>query len=314
MFDFTGKRYIFFGFSIVLTIIGIIALFINGLQYDIKFDGGTIIKIQMADNNYDDNEVSTAIKDTIGITPITQKLQTIATGQTDEVFLLQMKFAKKDALTDPQINQIIEKVKSDFNVKSGDPIIEFETVTPSIGDEYKQKGLLAVVISSILIILYVWPRFSVMSGLSAALMAVVALVHDVFIMISVYAIFKIPVNESFIAAVLTILGYSINDTIIVYDRIRENSKLIRKSATFDLVNRSISQTLTRSINTIATTLIAVVTVYIAASIANIGSLKEFTFPLIIGIVSGCYSSIFVASPLWAMWKEFKAKKRIRRHA
>jgi preprotein translocase subunit SecF len=170
---------------------------------------------------------------------------------------------------------------------------------------------MAVGVSALLIIIYVWARFSVMSGLSAAIMSVVALLHDVFIMLSVYAIFKVPVNESFIAAALTILGYSINDTIIIYDRIRENSKLIRKSATFELVNKSINQTILRSINTVVTTLIAVATVYVAAAVNNINSLKEFTFPLLVGITSGCYSSIFIASPLWAMWKEHKAKTHLR---
>jgi preprotein translocase subunit SecF len=165
----------------------------------------------------------------------------------------------------------------------------------------------AVIISSILIILYIWWRFQVMSGLSAGVTAVLALLHDVAIMISVYLLFRIPWNESFIAAILTILGYSMNDTVIIYDRIRENSKAIKKVGLVVLTNRSINETLSRTINTMLTTFIAIMTVYVFAVVNNIRSIEEFALPLVVGMVSGSYSSIFIASPLWVMWKQVKAK-------
>jgi preprotein translocase subunit SecF len=115
-------------------------------------------------------------------------------------------------------------------------------------------------------------------------------------------------NESFYCGHLTILGYSMNDTVIIYDRVRENSSLLRKMPIAELVNRSILQTLNRSINTVVTVLISILTVFIFASVYKIHSVTEFTFPLLIGITSGCYSSIFIASPLYVMWKEYKAKR------
>ncbi|HOJ12575.1 MAG TPA: protein translocase subunit SecF, partial [Clostridiales bacterium] len=138
----------------------------------------------------------------------------------------------------------------------------------------------------------------------------VALAHDVLVMFSAYTIFNIPMNESFIAAVLTILGYSLNNTIVVYDRIRENSNRMRKAPVDELVNTSITQSLSRTINTTATTLTAIIVVYIFAAANNIQSIKEFAFPLIIGLISGTYSSLFVAPPLWMMWKQRQAKQKI----
>ena len=172
-----------------------------------------------------------------------------------------------------------------------------------------QNGIKAVLIAFFLIILYVWYRFKVMSGLSAGVFAVVGVLHDIFIMISVYLIFQLPVNESFIAAILTVVGYSMNDTIIIYDRIRENSRMLKKVPLPELVNQSIMQTLNRSINTVVTSLIAITTVFVFAKIYGIGSIAEFSFPLIIGMAAGCYSSIFIASPLYVMWKESQKKNK-----
>jgi preprotein translocase subunit SecF len=174
-----------------------------------------------------------------------------------------------------------------------------------------QNGIRAILIAFVLIILYVWVRFKVMSGLSAGVFAVVGVLHELLVMVSVYLIFQLPLNESFIAAILTVVGYSMNDTIIIYDRIRENSKLLRKVPLPELVNQSIMQTLNRSINTVVTSLIAITTVFIFAKIYGISSIEEFSFPLIIGIATGCYSSIFIASPLYVMFKESQKKSKVK---
>jgi preprotein translocase subunit SecF len=167
---------------------------------------------------------------------------------------------------------------------------------------------LAAFIASILIILYIWWRFKAVSGLSAGVSGVIALFHDALVMLAVYTIFNIPLNESFIAAVLTILGYSMNDTVIIFDRIRENNRLLRKVPIPELVNKSIMQTLNRTINTSVTVMMSVIIVYGFAFYYGIESVKEFTFPLMIGLLSGTYSSIFIACPLFVMWKERSAKK------
>jgi preprotein translocase subunit SecF len=210
-------------------------------------------------------------------------------------------------LTVEEQNKIMEVVGKDFGIKK-DSQPEIRNVDPFIGKELRNNALKAALVAALLIIVYVGIRFRVMSGISAGVMGVLALFHDVLLMLAVYTVFDIPMNESFIAAVLTILGYSMNDTIIIYDRIRENSSMLRKMPIAELVNRSIIQTLNRSINTVLTVLISILTIYIFAYVNKIHSVTEFTFPLLVGIASGCYSSIFIASPFYVMWKEHKAKK------
>lgn len=255
----------------------------------------------MSDDNFNANEIGDVLRDMLNKNVTSQKLQAYnPKNEGEKINILMLKVPSKDTLTDTEINNIDELLKEKYRAKG---IQQTQSVQPFIADEIKKTGLKAVFIASLLIILYIWWRFSTMSGLPAALMALVALVHDAFVMISAYAIFKIPMNESFIAAILTILGYSLNDTIVLYDRIRENSNKMRKAPIDELVNTSIVQSLSRTMNTSVTTLLAVIIVYIFAAVNNIQSIKEFTFPLIIGIISGTYSSIFIASPLWMMWKQ-----------
>lgn len=310
MIDIIGKRNYFFALSIILTLAGIIGYFVNGLQLDIQFQGGTIIQLQMNDDKFDTAKAEAVAASAINKKATAQKLQTYnAKDANKKIDLLMLKIGSENTLTNEELNKLVAALRSEFNVSS-DAQMQVQNVQPFIGKELLAKGIKSVIISSILIILYVWWRFHVMSGLSAAVMAVVALLHDALIMFAVYTLFRIPVNDSFIAAVLTILGYSLNDTIVIYDRIRENSRYLRKTSLPELVNTSLVQTMTRSINTVLTTLICVVTVYVFAAMNNIASLKEFTFPLIVGLTSGAYSSIFIASPLWMIWKEHKAKKKV----
>jgi preprotein translocase subunit SecF len=310
MIDIIGKRKYFFALSILLIAIGIIGYVVNGVQLDIQFQGGTLMQIQMSDENYDTASVETIIGNELGKKVTAQKMQTFnPKDAADKINVLVLKVSKENTLTGEERNKVIEILRRDFGVQEGTEM-NVLSVEPFIGKEMLQKGVQAALISSLLIILYVWWRFSVMSGLSAAIAAVLALLHDAAVMFSVYTVFNLPLNESFVAAILTILGYSINDTIIIYDRIRENSSLMKKSHVFELTNRSILQTISRSINTMLTTVISVATVYVFASVNNIQSLKEFTLPLIVGLLSGAYSSIFIAGPLWAIWKNSQARKKV----
>lgn len=314
MIDLVNKRYYLFGLSIILIIAGIIGLAVNGLQLDIQFQGGTIVKIQMNDDKFDPNEIEQVVSDTLGKKVVAQKSKTYnAEDSKNMINLLVLKVSSAETLTGEELNKVYEIVRKDFGAKPNAET-DVQSVAPFIGREMLDKGIKAALIASVLIIIYVWWRFSVMSGFAAAIMAIVALLHDAAIMFSVYTIFKIPLNESFIAAVLTILGYSMNDTIIIYDRIRENSRMLKKVPIQELVNKSILQTLSRSINTLLTTLLCIVTVFIFASVNNITSIKEFSLPLIVGLVSGVYSSIFIASPLWMMWKQSQQTKRIKKKA
>ncbi|MGL5243729.1 MAG: protein translocase subunit SecF, partial [Sarcina sp.] len=158
----------------------------------------------------------------------------------------------------------------------------------------------ALGIAVMFMLIYVAIRFEVDFGIAA----IVALAHDILITLSIFAIFQITVNTPFIAAILTIVGYSINDTIVIFDRIRENRKKMRSASYVEVADKSITQTMTRSINTTLTTLITIVAVYIF-----VPTVRDFAFPLIIGIACGAYSSIFIASPVWCFLKNRKSKHK-----
>ena len=168
-----------------------------------------------------------------------------------------------------------------------------------MGKDLWSNAAMSIIIAVILMLIYITFRFELLTGLSALL----ALLHDMMVMLAVYAVFNLTINTSFIAAILTILGYSINATIVVFDRIRENTRFIRKESFVDVANKSIWQTMARSINTSVTTLITLVVLYIL----GVASIKEFAFPLIVGVVCGCYSSVFLASQFWVLFKGKSAK-------
>jgi preprotein translocase subunit SecF len=308
MVDLIGKKKYFFILSIVLLLAGVVAYFINGVQLDIQFEGGTIIEVQMPNDDYDTAKAVTVVKDTLGKSAIVQKASTYNAENTDQkIYLMNIKIGSKEAIKQEDRTKVITALKKEFGLAENTQIT-VNSIEPFIGKEILRKGLLAIFWSSLLIIIYVWWRFKIMSGLSAGVMAIIALIHDVLLMLAFYLIFRIPLNDSFIAAVLTVIGYSMNDTIIIYDRIRENSNLLRKTPIAELVNKSVVQTLNRSINTVVTVLICIITVFVFASINHIESIREFSLPLIVGISSGMYSSIFIASSLYVVWKEHQQKK------
>ena len=188
-------------------------------------------------------------------------------------------------------------------------LLEENSVDPSMGFSFLLKCLVAVGIASLLMVLYVALRFRKIGGFSAGVFALVALFHDVAMIFFMYVIFRWPIDSNFIAVVLMILGYSLNDTIVIYDRVREQRKLMGRKVGIDTVfNVSATKTIKRTIMTSVTTLVAIMTVFIVASVFNISSVKGFALPMMIGVISGCYSSICIAGPLWVIWQNRKAKK------
>ena len=167
----------------------------------------------------------------------------------------------------------------------------------------------AVLITAVLVVIYVGIRFKRIGGVSAALTALCALVLDLAVTFSVCAIFRLQIDSNYIAVVLTILGYSLNDTIVVYDRVREINKYYPQLTREENMNRSIKGVLTRNIVTSVTTIIAVLTIIIVAEIYGLTSLRTFGIPMAFGLVSGCFSSMFIAGPLWVTWKQFIEKKK-----
>ncbi len=190
-------------------------------------------------------------------------------------------------------------------------LITSNSVKPTVGKGFFIKCIVAMVIGALIITLYVSLRFRRIGGLSAAMFAFLALIHDILISYFVYVVFRIPLDDNFIAVVLTILGYSINGTIVIYDRIRSNEKKFGSTKTVsEIVNMSVNSSFTRNVFTSLSTLIAVVAICVIAKIRNLDSIISFAFPMSIGICAGFYSSLFLSSPLWALWREHKLKKQV----
>ena len=178
-----------------------------------------------------------------------------------------------------------------------------------MGKEFFGKCLVAMAFAAVLMVVYIAFRFNKIGGWSAGTMCVVALLHDMVWVFGAFLFARIPLNDNFIAAALTILGYSINNTIVVYDRIRENKRLLGGNTPLDeLVNVSINQTLKRSVMTTITTMIALVCVCVVALVNGLDSILSFAYPMIIGMIAGLFSSICLAPELWVSWKERSAKK------
>lgn len=278
----------FFIISGILTLITFTSLAVKGLNFGIDFVGGTIAQI----------ELHTTF-DTADIRTITDQYDPgceITTGGDDKT---QVIISSKVDFTDEQKVTFFDQFKGKYNL-TDDDLLSFDNVSATIGKELQQQAIYASLITVICILIYVTFRFEFYFGLAA----IIALVHDLLIVIGVYTIFQIPVSSTFIAALLTILGYSINDTIVVFDRIRENRRKYSKFDYGNLIDDSINQTLARSINTSLTTIIAISALYIV----GVSSIKEFILPLMIGFISGTYSSIFIASSLWYVIKNGQAKK------
>jgi len=200
-------------------------------------------------------------------------------------------------------NFVVSENPVDYNLSS---------VSPNVGREMLKNGIFAVIMAAILMIIYIWIRFRTISGLSAGVMSVLALLHDMVIMFLVYCIFRFTINESFIAAVLTILGFSLNNIIVVFDRIREIRNNNKNMNVRDVVNMSIHQTLARCIITTACVMSSMIILFIFVFANSLSSVVEFVFPLIIGNLGGFFSSAFIAPNLWAWFKEDKGGRKIRK--
>ena len=292
MFSIYKNRWIFIGISITLILVGIMFIAINGFNLDIDFVGGTSITFD-AGQKIEQEEIETLINDTLGFPASAIQINA---NNPNEVTV------KTKALESAQSEQVLLALKTKYQLSSEYSDFSVSSFTPSFGRQTANEALLAVGVAVLLMLIYITIRFELLSGLSA----IIALIHDVLIMISVYAICKVPVNASFIAVVLTILGYSINNTIVVFDRIRENRKSAQEKESFEItVDKSIRQTLGRSINTTVTTFVMVTVLYVL----GVNAIKEFALPLMIGILAGAYSSLFIVAPVWAMMKKTKQNKK-----
>ncbi len=306
LIDFVGKRKIFFGISIAIVVIGIICNFVFGTTLDIQFSGGATLRFSYT-GDIDQNELKDFIQSNTDDN-ITTSFSTDIMGNSGNNVSVQ--FSGNDAVA-TDIQQNLEKDLQKQYPDSNFVCIESNSVDASMGFSFLLKCLAAVAIASILMVLYVTIRFKKIGGLSAGVMALVALFHDVAMIYFLYVIFQMPIDSNFIAVVLMILGYSLNDTIVIYDRVREERKILGSKADIGMVfNLSCTKTIKRTIMTSVTTLSAIMIVYIVAIFFNIASVQSFALPMMIGVISGCYSSLCIAGPLWVMWQNHKRAKKV----
>ena len=299
--NFIGNRKKFYTFSCALIAIVLVFCAVFGVKMDVEFKGGSMVTLSY-EGDVDLPSLKSEIGSQLGQNDLT--LQTgsdISGNQTLTVTL-----PGSQTLTTEQLDDMLTAI-NEAHPENNFEQNEVSNVNATIGKEFLLKSLVALVAACVLILAYVAFRFRKIGGLKAGSTAIVALLHDMFVVFGVFVILRIPLNGNFIAAVLTILGYSINDTVVIYDRIRENSALYSKKqmGLAELVNLSVNQSFSRSLMTSITTCLALGVVCVVSVIYRLDSIYTFAFPLLFGMVSGVYSTICIATPLWVDWKSKK---------
>lgn len=287
------------GFAIFFAI-GIIFTCILGVNLDLSFKGGTRIIYSFEGNAPEGVEklVEDTIKKDVSVS--------VSTSYTDNSQRLTITLAGTDALSN-EAQQAMEDALVKAYPDSKLALYDSVSTDPTLAGAFFTKSLAAVLMAGILVVVYVGIRFRKIGGVSAALTAFAALFLDVFTAFFACNIFGLSIDSNFIAVLLTIFGYSLNDTIVIYDRIRENKSLFPRLDTPTLVNKSVNQVKKRTIITTITTFLAVVTIIVVAEFFALTTLRSFCIPMAFGLVSGCISSLFVSSPLWVLWKTRKTK-------
>ena len=289
-FDIAGRAKIWFIISLLVIVPGLFSMATRGFNFGIDFTGGTIIDLKF-ENPVEISKVRDSLRP-FGLDGATIQLS----GDSSDVAASQNVMIRTVDLEENQRKEVMAGIRSSVG---NFEVLREEKVGATIGGELIFNAVMALVISWVLIILYIAYRFEFKFGIAAVL----ALIHDVLIVLAVFSFTQKQIDSSFVAALLTIVGYSINDTIVIFDRIRENLKLHfrRGSDVGEIVNRSVYQTLTRSFYTVFTCLFTTLALYFFGG----DTTKDFAFALTVGFISGCYSSIFIAGPLWLTLRNWK---------
>jgi preprotein translocase subunit SecF len=281
LYKIMDRKWLWFCISLVVIAVGLISMAVRGLNWGTDFTGGSVL-------HYDIHQ-SYSLDD---VRNILNKLdlkdfEAKKAGDDEQELIL-----RTIPLGAEQQNEITNELKQKWhNIE----LVRTDKVDAIIGKELQRKAVIALILANIGMLIYISFRFEFKSALAA----IVALIHDVLILISLFAVFRLPLDITFIAALLTIVGYSINDTIVIFDRIRENLKVSNKVSFDVLADKSITQTMSRTINTSLTTLITITMLFLFGG----ETIKDFALALIVGIVSGTYSSIFIAGPIWSLFRK-----------
>lgn len=298
--DVIKNKKIFLAIAAVFILAGIVSFAIQQLNIDIDFSGGTEIQLNIGKEvtNDDCNKINSIIEEKLG-----RKYVSSTTKSTADSNMAIIRTGSEELDNDQQTT-LLEAIDEAFGIDHSAVECEINSVSATIGSRLLKTAILAVIIAIVLMLLYIALRFK----FASAIAAIVCLCHDVLIVLAVYSIFQIPVNSNIIAALLTILGYSINATIIVFDRIRENRARYNDFA--DAVNSSIKETFMRSLNTTITTLFTIGMIYIL----GVSSIRNFALPIIVGLVAGFFSSVFLSGMLWYSFDKIFSKSKEKKAA
>lgn len=295
-FNFVEKRKVLLSIAAVIICIGLVSSVARGFNLGIDFVGGTTMQVDMGQEITPEvqQRISDAVSSVIGEQP--GSIQT--TGDSGQEVIIKTK-----ELDTQQRDDVFAALKTEFDLQAEAPM-STDNVTATVGRDLQRSALSATLLASLLMLVYIAFRFQFVTAVAAVL----SLLHDILVVLTVFTLFQVPMNTTFIAAILTILGYSINATIVVFDRVRENQKLMPGKKFSEIVNASIWQTMGRSINTTLTTLFVIVVLYVL----GVPSIREFALPIIIGIIAGAYSSVCLSGNFWmliASWMDKRAKKK-----
>ena len=276
--NFLSKTKLFVSLSLIFIIASIFLLFSRGLNFGIDFNGGTLIEVQKISGNADVSEMRVRLGQLdLG------NIQLQEFGKETDLLIRVEQSGDEEGAQQAIISKISEVVEVDYEIR------RIEVVGPKVSSELIKKGIIAVISAVISVLIYIWFRFEWQFGIGA----ICALVHDIIITIGVFSLLQLEFNLSIIAALLTIVGYSLNDTVVIYDRIREELRKYKKMPIMDLINQALNLTLSRTLMTSITTLLALFSLYLFGGEV----IKGFTFAMIWGVLIGTYSSIFIASPI-----------------
>lgn len=300
--DWVGHRKIYYALSGGLILLAILITIFFGVNIDIKFTGGTIGSYSYT-GVIDEDEFEKVVEDVTGYEVAVSGSQDLMTGKNT----FTVNFPASVALEVEEQNDMTQAIDEAFPDNKIE-VVSVSSVSPTMGGDFLLKCLVAVAFASVVMVIYVGIRFRKIGGISAGIFALLALVHDLLMVYSTFVFFRMSLDDNFMAIMLVILGYSVNDTIIIYDRVRENEQLYgTKLTAAELLNLSTNQSLSRSLHTSTTTIGAMLVVLIFALINGVSSIVTFTLPLIVGLISGTYSTLCIAGPSWVAWKEFRAR-------
>ena len=296
VYNFCSKKKLILGVVIAVLLVFIGAAIIRGIHLAIEFKGGTLITYTYQ-GDINTNEVADAVKDIVGSTVTVRTGESLDSGGKQ----ITISFTSDEGLTADRQTELTSALRERF--ASNDlTIYDSNDVNPSSGREFLLKCFIAVLFAAFIVIIYIAVRFRNIGGWSAGVCSIFALCLDIFVAFTTTVVCGFSIDSNIVAVILTILGYSINNTIVIYDRIRENRNLMPKASLNELINVSCTQSLTRSIRTSVTTIGTMLVITIVVLVTGYRSLLSFSVPLMMGLISGTFSSLFVAPVTWSWWK------------